>query len=55
MSVGSLQFSSGKAEIIDVNRCVGDVSSLLFIFVLFSMYVIEWVMMMIRWLFLSPR
>ncbi|ESQ42579.1 hypothetical protein EUTSA_v10014732mg [Eutrema salsugineum] len=23
-SVGSLQFSSGKAEIIDVNRCVGD-------------------------------
>ncbi|CAF2333619.1 hypothetical protein BRARA_J01208 [Brassica rapa] len=24
VSVGSLQFSSGKAEIIDVNRCVGD-------------------------------
>ncbi|KAF3543508.1 hypothetical protein DY000_02001150 [Brassica cretica] len=23
-SVGSLQFSSGKAEIVDVNRCVGD-------------------------------
>ncbi|KAF8102537.1 hypothetical protein N665_0198s0237 [Sinapis alba] len=23
-TVGSLQFSSGKAEIIDVNRCVGD-------------------------------
>ncbi|KAJ0261477.1 hypothetical protein HA466_0045940 [Hirschfeldia incana] len=23
-SVGSLQFSSGKAEIIDVNKCVGD-------------------------------
>ncbi|XP_010453234.1 PREDICTED: uncharacterized protein LOC104735191 [Camelina sativa] len=23
-SVGSLQFSSGKAEIIDINRCVGD-------------------------------
>ncbi|XP_010443527.1 PREDICTED: uncharacterized protein LOC104726378 [Camelina sativa] len=23
-SVGSLQFSSGKAEVIDVNRCVGD-------------------------------
>ncbi|KAJ0266820.1 hypothetical protein HA466_0007520 [Hirschfeldia incana] len=25
-SVGSLQFSSGKAEIIDVSRCVGDAS-----------------------------
>lgn len=42
MSVGSLQFSSGKAEIIDVSRCVGDVSFLLFfIFVLFSMFVLR--------------
>ncbi|XP_033144601.1 uncharacterized protein LOC103856713 isoform X3 [Brassica rapa] len=33
-SVGSLQFSSGKAEIFDVNRCVGDVSFLIFVFIL---------------------
>ena len=37
-------FSSGKAEIVDVNRCVGDVSFL--IFVLFSMFVMELMMMM---------
>ena len=34
-SVGSLQFSSGKAEIFDVNRCVGDVSFLIFVFILY--------------------
>lgn len=26
MSVASLEFSSGKAEIVDVSKCVGDVS-----------------------------
>lgn len=29
MSVGSLEFSSGKAEIADVSRCTGDVSILI--------------------------
>lgn len=28
MSVGSLQFSFGKAEVDDVTKCVGDVSVL---------------------------
>lgn len=40
--MGSLQFSSGKAEIIDVHRCVGDVSFFFFlILVILSVFALE--------------